>query len=75
MANIYMTAADVAAFHHRFGTIPILAAETGRMIPELRSALMRAGVAVFSPKGEDFGRLFLREIVEAALARGKDRRL
>lgn len=75
IANIYVTTADVAAFHHRYVTMRILAAETGKSIPELRSALMRAGVAAFSPDGEDFGRLFLREGVEAALVRGNDRRL
>ena len=40
--NIYMTEADIAAFHRRFVTIPTLVAETGRPIPELRAVLKRA---------------------------------
>lgn len=75
IANIYMTTADIAAFHQRFVTMSTLAAETWRSIPELRSALTRAGVAVFSPEGEDFGRLFLRKAAVSALARGADRRV
>jgi hypothetical protein len=67
MENIFVTAADMAAFHRHFVTMRTLSAETGRAIPELRADLKRAGVAVFSPNGLDFGRLFLREEVVAAL--------
>lgn len=67
VANIFVTAADIAAFHRRFVTMRTLSAETGRAIPELRADLKRAGVAVFSPNGLDFGRQFLREEVVAAL--------
>jgi len=69
MANIFVTAADIAAFHRRFVTMRTLSAETGRAIPGLRVQLKRAGVAVFSPDGQDFGHLYLREEVEAALRR------
>ncbi|MDP2086687.1 MAG: TniQ family protein, partial [Gemmobacter sp.] len=75
IANTVMTAADIADFHRRFVTMRTLSAETGRAIPELRADLMRAGVPVFSPEGQDFGRLFLREAVEAALGATKDRKL
>jgi len=56
----FLYSCDIAAFHRRFVTIPTLVAETGRPIPELRAVLKRAGVAVFAPDGQDFGRLFLR---------------
>ena len=69
-----MTAADIADFHRRFVTMRTLSAETGRTIPELRADLKRAGVAVFAPEGQDFGRLFLREEVEAALEPAKPRK-
>lgn len=72
--SIYMTEADIAAFHRRFVTIPTLVAETGRPIPELRAELKRAGVAVFAPDGQDFGRLFLRATAEAALRRERTRK-
>jgi hypothetical protein len=68
IANIYMTPADVAAFHHRFVTLTTLAVETGQSIPDLKSALMRAGVTVFAPEGEEFGRLFLRASAESAVS-------
>lgn len=67
IVNTVITAADIADFHRRFVTMRTLSAETGRTIPELRADLKQAGVAVFSPGGQDFGRLFLREEVEAAL--------
>lgn len=67
LENIYMTPADVAAFHRRFVTVSSLAAETGRTIFEIRADLKRAEVPVFAPERQDFGRLFLREAVEAAL--------
>jgi hypothetical protein len=73
--NIFVTAADIAAFHRRFVTMRTLSAETGRAIPELRADLNRAGVAVFSPNGLDFGRLFLREEVVAALGPVKPREM
>lgn len=75
IANTFVTAADIAFFHRRFVIMRTLSAETGRMIPELRADLKRAGVAVFAPSEQDFGRLFLREEVEAALGRAKDRKM
>jgi hypothetical protein len=75
IANIFVTAADIAAFHRRFVTMRTLSAETERAIPELRANLKRAGVAVFSPEGKDFGRFFLREEVEAALRSAKHRKM
>jgi hypothetical protein len=74
LENIYMTPADLAAFHRRFVTVPSLAGETGRTIFEIRADLKRAGVAVLAPEEQDFGRLFLREAVEAALSPKADRR-
>lgn len=74
IVNTVMTAADIADFHRRFVTMRTLSAETGRTIPELRADLKRAGVAVFAPEGQDFGRLFLREEVEAALEPAKPRK-
>lgn len=71
IVNTFVTAADIAYFHRRFVTMRTLSAETERAIPELRADLKRAGVAVFSSEGKDFGRLFLREEVEAALGSEK----
>ena len=64
-----------SAFHRRFVTMRTLSAETGRAIPGLRVQLKRAGVALFSPDGQDFGHLYLREEVEAALERAKERKI
>jgi hypothetical protein len=75
IANVFVTVTDIADFHRRFVTMRTLSAETGRAIPDLRADLKRAGVAVFSPDGQDFGRLFLREEVEAALERAKERKI
>jgi hypothetical protein len=75
MPIFFLTAADIAAFHRRFVTMRTLSAETGRAIPELRADLKRAGVAVFSPGGQDFGRIYLREEVEAALGPVQPRKM
>jgi len=48
VANLFVTAADIAAFHRRFVTMRTLSAETGRAIPGLRLELKRAGGGVLA---------------------------
>ena len=67
--NLYMTPDDIAAFHRRFVTISTLAVESGRAIPAVRAALKGAGVSAYSPDGQDFGRIFLRNDAVKALSR------
>lgn len=62
-------------FSRTFVTMRTLCAETRRAIPELRVELKWAGVAVFSPDGQDFWCLYLRAEVEAALGRTKDHKI
>jgi hypothetical protein len=74
IANIYMTASDISAFHRRFVTARTLSVETARPISEVCADLKRAGVAVFAPDGQDFSRLFLWDAVEVACSRKSPRR-
>ena len=65
--RFYMSSADIAAFHRRFATIRVLVRERGDHWNTLRTRLKAAGVRYFSPEGADFGPLYLRRDVEAAL--------
>ncbi|MFN4159168.1 MAG: hypothetical protein ACK4GO_12290, partial [Gemmobacter sp.] len=64
----YLSETDIAAFHRRFVTIATLVGETGLHRNTLRTRLARAKVPVFSPAGEDFGLLYLRDEVEKAIS-------
>jgi hypothetical protein len=63
----YLRPEDTAALHQRFATITTLSAETGRHRNTLRGQLAAGGVARFAPGGRDFGPVYLREEVVAAL--------
>jgi hypothetical protein len=63
----YLRPEEIAAFHRRFATIRTLSAETGHHRNTLRGQLAGSGVAHFAPEGQDFGPVYLREEVVAAL--------
>lgn len=65
--GLYMSEADIAAFHRRFTTFKVLRRERGGHSKTLRTRLKVARVPRFSPGGADFGLLYLRIVVEAAL--------
>jgi|TARA_B110000211_G_scaffold13604_1_gene14161 hypothetical protein len=60
----YVSQADQAAFHGRFITPSTMAKEIDRDCREILSKLNAAGIAPFSPSGEDYGRLYLRSEVK-----------
>lgn len=61
-----MTPEDMAAFHRRFVTLTTLSAETGRHRNTLKGILAARRITPFSPKGQDFGAVYLRgEVVGA----------
>lgn len=61
--------ADVAAFHRRFVTTTTLSTEWGEHRNTIIVQLEAAGVARFAPEGTDFGAIYLRRDVEAAVGR------
>ncbi|WP_255013055.1 hypothetical protein [Roseovarius sp. M141] len=65
-----MTKADIAAFHRRFVTLSTLVGESGERWNTILVHLKGSGMRPFSPGGEDFGHLYLREDVEHAFWRG-----
>jgi hypothetical protein len=61
-----MTPDDMAAFHRRFVTLTTLSAETGEHRNTLKGLLAARRITPFSPKGQDFGAVYLRgEVVGA----------
>lgn len=62
-ANYYMTESDISAFHSRFVTLSTLAKGAGEHHNSLRIKLKAAGLGRYSPKGEDFGMVFLKSDV------------
>ncbi len=65
-----MTRAEIAAFHQRFVTLSALVGQTGEHWNTILLHLKKSRVRRFSPRGEDFGHLYLREDVEHAFWRG-----
>ena len=65
----YMTEADIAAFHRQFVTLSTLVSESGEHRNTILVRLKESGVPPFSPGGEDFGHLYLREDVEQVFRR------
>ena len=63
-SQVRMTESDIAAFHGRFVTVATLGAESGLHRNTLRRRLPAHGVQPFSPRGCDFGPVYLREDVE-----------
>lgn len=63
-----MSAEDIAAFRQRFLTLRTMAADLGTIRGGATLArLEAAGVRRFSPGGVDYGPIWLRAEVEAAL--------
>ena len=58
-----MTPEDMAAFHRRFVTLTTLSAETGQHRNTLKGLLAAGRITPFSPEGQDFGAVYLRENV------------
>jgi hypothetical protein len=65
--QVFLTDEDVAAFHRRFVTIASLEAETGCHRNTLRGLLSAARIVRVRPGGRDFGPIYLRADLEAAL--------
>ena len=65
--QVFLTDEDVVAFHRRYVTIASLQAETGLHRNTLRGLLSGARVKRVLPGGRDFGPIYLRADVEAAL--------
>jgi hypothetical protein len=63
----YITSADSAAFNAKFVTLGTLAKAKGTTWQKLSSTLRAKGIEPFSPDGANYGNIYLRETVEAAL--------
>jgi hypothetical protein len=63
----YVTEADAAAFHARFFTLRTASLHFDQSWQILSAKLREHGILSFSPDGEDYGTLWLRSEVEAAL--------
>ena len=61
---LYFSDEDIAAFNRRFLTLPQMQIEFGLHQHTYAAKLRAAGVAPFSPHGQNFGSLFEREKVE-----------
>lgn len=65
----YIATIDAFAFHEQFITLRILARTKGETWQSLARKLRDAGVSTFSVDGLDFGPVYLKTEVEAALAK------
>jgi hypothetical protein len=65
--QIFMSKDDIAAFHTRFATIWTMSNEREVDRNSIRSWIKAAKLRPFSPNGEDFGLLFLRDAFEAVV--------
>ncbi|MCE6949790.1 hypothetical protein LAZ29_02485 [Cereibacter sphaeroides] len=65
--QLYITEEDAEAFHRVFLTSRTMAKELGRSWQSLGAELRAKGVQPFSPDGGDYGQLYLRFDVAAAL--------
>ncbi len=59
---------DATSFHRKFVTISTIAAETGLHWNSVRTVVNAAGLKPFSPDGQDFGAIYLRNNVKPLLA-------
>ena len=64
----YFSAEDTIAFHARFFTLRTLLKFSGMSWQRSGAFLKDVGILPFSPDGLDYGNLFLRSEVEAALS-------
>ncbi|NVO25614.1 TniQ family protein [Donghicola mangrovi] len=65
--QLFITRNDADAFHQRFYTPRTMAQAHGKSWQSMTATLRAAGVKVFSPDGEDYGTLYLREDVDRTL--------
>ncbi len=63
----YFTEADSVQFHEKFYTFRTMSRAHGRSWQQMSALLAAAGVDPFSPDGIDYGKLFLRTEVDAAV--------
>jgi hypothetical protein len=63
----YLTSDDAIAFHSKFMTLRTVAEAYGRSWQSTGAELKSKGVKPFSPDGETYGSLFLRNEVTKAL--------
>jgi hypothetical protein len=56
-----MTPEDMAVFYQQFVTLSTLSLETGQHLNTLRGLFKSEKIAPFSPEGQDFGPVYLRE--------------
>ncbi len=65
--QLFITLDDADAFHRRFYTPRTMAQAHGKSWQSMTATLRAAGIAVFSPDGEDYGTLYLREDVDRTI--------
>lgn len=65
-----MTPREVETFHQRFVTLTTLSAETGQHRNTLKGVLASARITPFSPQGQDFGSVYLRDDVMGLMRTG-----
>lgn len=65
-----LTPKNRAEFHRRFVTLTTLSSETGQHRNTLRSVLASGRVSPFSPDGQDFGSVYLRDDVAGLIKKG-----
>lgn len=65
----YITAQDAAAFNAKFVTLRTLAKAAGTSRQRASADLREAGIKPYSPDGEDYGNIYLRNDVGTILIR------
>lgn len=65
-----MTPNDIANFNQRFVTLSKLSTETGQHRNTIRGIFKSARVTLFSPDGQDFGAVYLRDDVAGLVRKG-----
>ena len=68
--QLYMSDKDIEASHDRVMTSTTMSKEFGEHRNSIISILEAGGVKPFSPGGEDFGTVYLRQAINAALGSG-----
>jgi hypothetical protein len=62
--QLYLSAADVAAFHDRFMTIATIVERLGLDRSEVRKRIRARSIARFAPDGAEYGKIYLRRDVQ-----------
>lgn len=66
--QLFITRDDADTFHRRFYTPRTMAQAHGKSWQSMTATLRAAGVEAFSPDGEDYGALYLRQDVDRAFS-------